>query len=359
MGRPSRTGRFLKPCLSLVFAAAVTATEPWAEAAKFRIQTHGSSKNRDRPVRRQTRYIVLHTTEGAERGALLKLARDGEAHYLVGRTGQVYRIVDRRKVAFHAGVSMWNGATNIDKMSLAVEVVGYHHQRPKPAQLRALKELLRQLKHIYNIPDDRVLTHSMVAYGTPNRWHKHRHRGRKRCAMALAHPDVRKAMGLDRRPKKDPDVAAGRLAVADEVLFRTLFPAKGQNRPVPVTAKPAASKNRGYLTIEGKQVALKKGVRKSKTTIFLFPDGMVRTGAELVDDRAFRSRLEAPPKGTRVLVGYAFGGYVKAHRPPSVICGEDWNEPSTFYRFPDGSIHTGDRISANRIPQNTLVFFKV
>ncbi len=34
----------------------------------------------------------------------------------------------------------------------------------------ALKELIGELQRIYHIPDERVLTHSMVAYGKPNRW---------------------------------------------------------------------------------------------------------------------------------------------------------------------------------------------
>ena len=67
---------------------------------------------------------MLHTTEGAERGALAKLSRDGEAHYLVGRSGTVYRIVDKARIAAHAGRSMWEGHQNLDRSALAVEVVG-------------------------------------------------------------------------------------------------------------------------------------------------------------------------------------------------------------------------------------------
>jgi hypothetical protein len=47
------------------------------------------------------------------------------------------------------------------------------------------------------------------------------------------------------------------------------------------------------------------------TTIYFFPDGLIRTGAELSRTASLRRLLNAPPKGTRVLVGYVYGGYVQ------------------------------------------------
>ena len=403
-----------------------------AEAqADFRIVDYGSPWSERRPRRPHTRYIVLHTTEGAERGALAKLSREGEAHYLVGKNGTVHRVVDKTRIAAHAGRSMWEGRRNLDRHAVAIEVAGYHDRRPTPPQLRALRELLRQLQSLYDIPDERVLTHSMVAFGVPNRWHRRRHRGRKRCAMRLADPAVRRAMGLTARPRRDPDVAAGRLVVADRALYSALFPpvtrrsparsatpapalapaprpsrpgaviAEGQS-PWDIAREAYASASVTYVFPDGRRLrgdqvddwlhipagtrvvtsdgdapaaedaldgfavigedgdldAIAGDEKTADTTIYLFPDGMVRTGAELKRDQRFRGRLEAPPEGTRVLVGYAFGGYVKGTRPPSVICGTRWNYPSTFYRFPDGEIRSGDEVDAVRIPRNTLVFFR-
>ena len=79
---------------------------------------------------------------------------------------------------------------------------------------------------------------------------------------------------------------------------------------------------------------------------------------QLTESERFRFLLDEAPAGTRVLVGYQFGGYVTDKRPPSVICGERWSYPSTFYRFPDGEIHSGDAVDAARIPRHTLVFFR-
>ena len=94
------------------------------------------------------------------------------------------------------------------------------------------------------------------------------------------------------------------------------------------------------------------------TTIYFFPDGLIRTGAELRKRRSTRALLNKAPKGTRVLVGYIYGGHVKTRRPPSSIAGKKWNYPSTFYRLPDGRMLNGDDIDVSDIPGGTLVFYQ-
>jgi hypothetical protein len=96
----------------------------------------------------------------------------------------------------------------------------------------------------------------------------------------------------------------------------------------------------------------------SATTIYFFPDGLIRTGAELNKRRSMKGLLSNPPKGTRILVGYVYGGHLKARRHPSRIAGEKWNYPSTYYRFPDGSILSGDDVDDQTIPPGTLVFYQ-
>jgi hypothetical protein len=92
------------------------------------------------------------------------------------------------------------------------------------------------------------------------------------------------------------------------------------------------------------------------TTIYFLPDGLIRTGAELSRTASLRRLLDAPPKGTRVLVGYIYGGYVQKSRSASRIAGTKWNYPSTFYRLPDGRILSGDEVDDKAIPARTLVF---
>ncbi|MBN1558170.1 MAG: N-acetylmuramoyl-L-alanine amidase, partial [Lentisphaerae bacterium] len=192
-------------------------------AAALDISNRYSPRNRERDRRRSTDFIILHTTEGGSKGSIEKIRERGEAHYVVDVSGKVYRIIDKSRVAYHAGLSMWDGRRNLDLCSLGIEVVGYHYRDITGAQYRALAELLGELQRIYRIPDERVLTHCMVAYGAPNRWHKEPHRGRKRCGLVFAQQSTRRKLGLDRKPAYDPDVRAGRLVEADPYLARILY----------------------------------------------------------------------------------------------------------------------------------------
>jgi N-acetylmuramoyl-L-alanine amidase len=373
LAHPRLSRRCLLLSAAQIFPLLGTASER-AEAqasGKLRIVNRWSPKNTRRPLRPSTRYIVLHTTEGAEQGSLNKVWRRGETHYFVGLDGTVYRIIDKRRIATHAGRSMWRGQRALDNSSVGIEVCGYYNQDITRAQYAALRELVRQLKVIFKVPDVNILTHSMVAYGRPNRYHPEDHRGRKRCGMIFARPDVRAALGINSQPAADPDVAAGRVAVADMVLFRVLYP-RGASSPAltasasPPTETPSENEGEeesfeGFLEIgkDGKSARdLAGSAYKDERTIYFFPDGFVRTGAELYRSRRLRSKLENLPNGTRVLVGYVYGGHVKSSRSPSRIAGAKWNYPSTFYRFPDGKIISGDEIEDSAIPKQTLIFYQ-
>ncbi len=407
-------------------------------AGSLRISNRYSPLNRKRPIRPETRYIILHTTEGKEAGSLRKVQKYGEAHYFITASGHVYRIIDRRKIAAHTGRSMWEGRTNLDRMSLGIEVVGTYNRDINAAQYEALRELLRQLKAIYKVRDKNILTHSMVAYGRPNRFHRSNHRGRKRCGAIFARPDVRRRLGLTEQPARDPDVLAGRLKVGDPELQQMLYagvmaspgpaPAAGAsgtagssggsapsgpgngggdpmvidkghnawsiareqyNHPSTVYVFPNGNRFRGdevtdwdripagtrvilsdeepeqefegFLEIgsDGQSVGELAGdAAKSSTTIYFFPSGLIRTGAELSASSTLRKMLDVPPKGTRLLVGYVYGGYVRARRSAYYIARSKWNYPSTFYRLPDGRILSGDEVNEKSIPFRTLIFFQ-
>ncbi len=345
--------------------------------------TYYSPKNKERAVRKSTLYIILHTTEGASRGAGEKLKKNGEAHYMVDTTGKIYRIIDRTRVAFHCGRSMWNGRTSIDNYSIGIEVVGYHNKDLRKAQYKPLRDLVAELQRIYNIPDDRVLTHSMVAYGAPNQWHKRSHRGRKRCGMRMALSSVRINLGLYSKPAYDPDVKANRLVVADKELHQLLYSvdkrAATKSAPAaksvtqskqPVIRKPAVQpenvigRRRSAWDIAG-------GAYDSETTLYIFPDGTRKCGDEITDWKAMKA-------GTQVIIGYkeeppkkpeisapavqpdavdeaqALAQYEAKEGDDSNIIGprrsawdiarDLYNAETTIYIFPDGTQKKGSEI---------------
>jgi len=396
-------------------------------AGALRISTRLSPRNGQRPRRPHTLYIVLHTTEGPEAGSLSKVWSRGETHYFIAKDGHVLRIIDRDRIATHSGRSMWEGHHTIDDWAVGIEVVGHYDQDITAGQYGALRELLRQLKSVYGVPDQRVLTHSMVAYGRPNRFHRNNHRGRKRCGMIFARADVRSRLGLLSQPAHDEDVDAGRLVVADRRLYRFLYaggaPAATANavsqaqaaaaqipapsdvitngwtawdiarerydssdttyvfpdgrrlrgdqirewNKIPPGTHVQASEGDGEASMEGFLEIGKDGYTAPElagaaydksTTIYFLPDGRIRTGSELRQSRTMRTLLDRMPTGTRVLVGYVYGGHVQKSRPARSIAGIKWNYPSTFYRFPDGRIVNGDEVNRAAIPARTLIFYQ-
>ena len=229
-------------------ALALCASAPLLAAPLVLKDDYRSPRNKERPLRKATTLIVLHTTEAHAKSSLNKLSERGEAHYCVVENGTVYRIVDHNREAFHAGRSMWQGKEDCDEFSIGIEVVGHHDQAVTLQQLEALKELIARLKRLYSITDARVVCHSHIAYGAPNAWHKKKHRGRKRCGMLFAMPSVRAKLGLTARPASDPDLKAKRLVQGDPDLAEVLY---GKNdtmaavyarRPAPVVMRAAPAK---------------------------------------------------------------------------------------------------------------------
>lgn len=78
--------------------------------------------------------LILHYT-GMETGeAALERMRDADAkvsaHYMVEEDGRIFQLVDEESRAWHAGVSEWQGETNINSNSIGIEIVNGGHDHP-------------------------------------------------------------------------------------------------------------------------------------------------------------------------------------------------------------------------------------
>ncbi|NTW89768.1 MAG: hypothetical protein HGB37_02570 [Candidatus Moranbacteria bacterium] len=86
------------------------------------------------------------------------------AHYLIDRKGMIYRLVEDRDVAYHAGVSkMPDGRARVNEFSIGIEVIGKDTDSPTSSQYASLKSLIASLKSKYSIKY--VLGHSDIAPG--------------------------------------------------------------------------------------------------------------------------------------------------------------------------------------------------
>jgi N-acetylmuramoyl-L-alanine amidase len=119
-------------------------------------------------------FLVLHytgmQTAAAALARLCDPAAKVSAHYLVDEDGAVYQLVDEQMRAWHAGVSFWRGARQLNDRSIGIEIVNPGHEfgyrRFPPAQMQAVAGLCLGILSRHDIPPGHVLGHSDIA---PNR----------------------------------------------------------------------------------------------------------------------------------------------------------------------------------------------
>jgi N-acetylmuramoyl-L-alanine amidase len=307
-------------------------------------------------VRRETRFIIVHSTEASLASALRTLSRGrvrrgryvtpgGHAHYLVARSGTIYRILDPRYRADHAGISMWNGRENLSDLSIGVELEGHYDEPFTAKQYASLRWLLGVLRRRYRIASRDVLEHYRVAYTHPNRFYARPWRGRKR-DPGLGNFDRRRA-GLDDEYRLDPDVAAGRLG--------------GERTPLgPSVARAAAPsrtrKARAFVLTAGRTPWTIAGPRyAAATTLYVFPDGTSRRGDEI-------QRWDRLPEGCEVYLdlGVVADGTLSGDRTAWRIAGGAYDDATTLYAFPGGGVRRGDEITDwSDLPAGTCVYLDV
>jgi len=272
-----------------------------------------SPRNPERKVRRSTELIVLHTTEAPAKSSLAKVSDRGECHYCVTEEGGIYAIVDRDREAFHAGRSMWCGREDVDKFSVGIECVGYHDKPMSGVQIAAIAKLVKELQVMYRIPDERVVCHSHVAYGAPNKWHRCRHRGRKRCGMLFAMPSIRQRIGLKSRPAFDPDVRSRRLTQADPYLAKVLYGGVDTMRG---TAAPAPASSSGVFSwLARKAPSNAAGAEKTVKA-----DVVRKVPASIAQLKA---------------AGYRQVGTISKGTGAMKLAGRRWNAADTYYTIRD------------------------
>lgn len=86
------------------------------------------------------------------------------AHYLIGRDGKIYRLVEDKNIAYHAGVSQVpDGRKNVNDFSIGIELVNTKTDKFTDKQYDALSKLVDQIKKENKIKY--VLGHDQIAPG--------------------------------------------------------------------------------------------------------------------------------------------------------------------------------------------------
>lgn len=88
-------------------------------------------------------------------------------HYVVSEDGHIIQMVSEAMRAWHAGVASWEGETDINSLSIGIEIQNPGHEAGYPdfpeSQMRAVEALARDIVGRHAIPRHRVLGHSDVA----------------------------------------------------------------------------------------------------------------------------------------------------------------------------------------------------
>jgi hypothetical protein len=119
---------------------------------------------------RRIDMVVMHATGGVKAGDLWTLSgRDRRhlvsTHYYVTKLGEIYQLVQDKDIAWHAGVTYWQGESDCNRFSLGVEMENLNNGKdPYPqAQVDAVVSLVRNKVQQYKIPRSRLVRHAEIA----------------------------------------------------------------------------------------------------------------------------------------------------------------------------------------------------
>jgi N-acetylmuramoyl-L-alanine amidase len=116
--------------------------------------------------------IVLHYTGMATAEAALERlcsldVPQVSSHYLVYEDGRIVQLVPEARRAQHAGISSWEGETDINSRSIGIEIVNPGHDGGYPdfpdRQIAAVIALCRDILRRRPVRADRIVAHSDVA----------------------------------------------------------------------------------------------------------------------------------------------------------------------------------------------------
>jgi N-acetylmuramoyl-L-alanine amidase len=115
--------------------------------------------------------LLIHYTgmDDAEKACKWLCAEESKVscHYLIDETGHIVQMVDEDLRAWHAGVSYWNGETDINSVSIGIEIQNSGHSGGYPdfpeAQIKSVIALSQDIVARHGIAPQRILAHSDVA----------------------------------------------------------------------------------------------------------------------------------------------------------------------------------------------------
>ena len=131
------------------------------------------SRNFSKKTRRlkDIQYLIIHYTGMQSARVSMERLKNPNSkvscHYFINRNGDIYKMIDDTKVAWHAGKSKWKNIRNLNKYSIGIEIQNKGHllitKALKKKQISPLIILIKSLLKKYKIKKNNVLGHSDIA----------------------------------------------------------------------------------------------------------------------------------------------------------------------------------------------------
>ncbi len=118
---------------------------------------------------RKPNYVIIHHTAQNSTNETLKTftvtRTQVSAHYVIGRDGVVYHMLNDYLRAWHGGAAKWGNLTDINSSSIGIELDNNGFEPFAQAQINSLLTILDTLKRKHSIPAANFIGHSDIAPG--------------------------------------------------------------------------------------------------------------------------------------------------------------------------------------------------
>jgi len=113
---------------------------------------------------RKPNYVIIHHTAQNSTEQTLKTftlpQTQVSAHYVIGKDGKIYHMLNDYLRAWHGGASKWGNATDLNSSSIGIELDNNGYEAFAEPQISSLLQVLATLKKDYSIPTANFIGHS-------------------------------------------------------------------------------------------------------------------------------------------------------------------------------------------------------
>jgi N-acetylmuramoyl-L-alanine amidase len=116
---------------------------------------------------RKPNYVIIHHTAQDSVGQTLNTFTSQKAqvsaHYVIGKDGKIWHMLNDYYRAWHGGIGKWGNVTDINSASIGIELDNNGEEEFSKFQIESLIQLLGILKEKYKIPAANFIGHSDIA----------------------------------------------------------------------------------------------------------------------------------------------------------------------------------------------------